>query len=785
MYYWLLSFLLSTSLYCLELSVQGGEENQEEYSILHLKDSEHFLCESERDDFQVVTSVICAFNKRPIQTFENLENNFFHISSKIKDKTFFIIIKPRKKILLQAIHYDLLVDKELYRVQDDYSKHWNIIGYDKNPVFMEKVKTSSNSINFPVPFTESEYPYVGGLDILGKPIHMTRVKDVSDYLLIKKNYQAKNYEKSLAMIDEVLGEFPDTIFKSELMLYQIRSHHELGEPEQLIHIAKQFIREYSSDVNMAEVLADTANAYSKIALYTDADYFFDRLFDEHKGSRFAHLGYIYKAEQLQNSGNSKKALKFYKKALKETTEKAIAAQATYQIILLNLDLGKAKKALKYVKMILDGNRKYFSSRESESIELAMKFSSYNDYQIAADIAGALLESIDKTNDNYEILLKNRGIWLAQTEHKEEALTLFNTYLEQFKYGEFVQEVKRKKDALFFDVNDENSTQKLKHFDLLINKYAGDTIASRALYEKAKLLYELKKYQDVLDLEAELKLLDPTIYEESEAFVEHSALALIEESLKNNQCIRVVNLSKNYDINLSMQWDAKLFKCYLAAGNYDKAKGIAQTHIKSKKYEKRITWLERYTKIDFALGNYTEVIDAAHELISLRSDESKNIATYRLLFDAAQRLGDTETMLNAIQKLEALVGLVYEDIERYTQMVTLAKKLKDDTMLRNYAQKVLQLQEKAKSYTQTPYIEFTLAQSLLQDAKIQKALQVLQSLNDKNISNSKRSRQKYLMGTLFQKLNKLQESKKSYNESIKVDANSSWARLAKDALKFFK
>jgi len=785
LYYWLLSFLLSTSLYCLELSVQGGEENQEEYSILHLKDSEHFLCESERDDFQVVTSVICAFNKRPIQTFENLENNFFHISSKIKDKTFFIIIKPRKKILLQAIHYDLLVDKELYRVQDDYSKHWNIIGYDKNPVFMEKVKTSSNSINFPVPFTESEYPYVGGLDILGKPIHMTRVKDVSDYLLIKKNYQAKNYEKSLAMIDEVLGEFPDTIFKSELMLYQIRSHHELGEPEQLIHIAKQFIREYSSDVNMAEVLADTANAYSKIALYTDADYFFDRLFDEHKGSRFAHLGYIYKAEQLQNSGNSKKALKFYKKALKETTEKAIAAQATYQIILLNLDLGKAKKALKYVKMILDGNRKYFSSRESESIELAMKFSSYNDYQIAADIAGALLESIDKTNDNYEILLKNRGIWLAQTEHKEEALTLFNTYLEQFKYGEFVQEVKRKKDALFFDVNDENSTQKLKHFDLLINKYAGDTIASRALYEKAKLLYELKKYQDVLDLEAELKLLDPTIYEESEAFVEHSALALIEESLKNNQCIRVVNLSKNYDINLSMQWDAKLFKCYLAAGNYDKAKGIAQTHIKSKKYEKRITWLERYTKIDFALGNYTEVIDAAHELISLRSDESKNIATYRLLFDAAQRLGDTETMLNAIQKLEALVGLVYEDIERYTQMVTLAKKLKDDTMLRNYAQKVLQLQEKAKSYTQTPYIEFTLAQSLLQDAKIQKALQVLQSLNDKNISNSKRSRQKYLMGTLFQKLNKLQESKKSYNESIKVDANSSWARLAKDALKFFK
>jgi len=614
---------------------------------------------------------------------------------------------------------------------------------------------------------------------------MTRVKDVSDYLLIKKNYQAKNYARALEMIDEVLDEFPDTIFKSELMLYQIRSYHELGEPEPLIHIAKQFIREYSSDINMAEVLADTANAYSKIALYTDADYFFDRLFDEHQDSRFSHLGYIYKAEQLQNAGNNKKALGFYKRALKKSNERSIAAQAAYQIILLELELGNAKKTVKYVKMILDGERSYFSSRELESIELAMKFTSYDDYQSAADIAGALLESMDKSNDEYEILLKNRGIWLGETEHKEEALAVFNTYVEQFKYGEYIEEIKRRKDALFFEVNDENSTQKLEHFDLLINKYAGDTIASRALYEKAKLLYELKKYQDVLDLEEELKFLDPTIYEESEAFIEYSALGLIEESLKNNQCIRVVDLSKNYDINLSIQWDAELFQCYIAAGNYDKAKDIAQNYIKSKNYEERIAWLERYTKIDFALGNYTEVVDAAQELISIRSDENKNIETYRLLFDAGQRLGEFETMLNAIQKIEALVGLAYKDIERYTQMVTLAKNMKDDVMLRSYAQKVMQLQEKAKSYTQTPYIEFTLTQSFLQDSKTDKALKVLQSLDDRNISNIKRSRQKYLMGTLFQKLDKLQESETAYKESIAIDDNSSWALLAKDALKLLR
>ncbi|MEA1918214.1 MAG: flagellar protein [Campylobacterota bacterium] len=782
MQFWLSLLLLSTTLYSLELSVQTGRENQDEFSILHLKDSERFLCEAEKDDFDLITGVICAFNKRPIQTFSNLENNFFSVSSKVQKDTFFVIIKPRKKMLLKAIHYDLLYDNEIFQVKDNYASHWNIIGYKEEPPFMQKEKRKNTQINFPVPFAKSEYPYVGGLDILGNPIHMTRVKDVSDYLKIKQNFKEKRYDQVLAMIDEVLEEFPDTIFKSELMLYQIRSYHEKGEAEPLISVAKQFIRAYSSDINMAEVLADTANAYSKIALYTDADYFFDRLFDEHKESPFHDLGLIYKAQQLQSAGNNKKALGYYERALRHSADRDIAALAAYQIILLDLEYGRAKQATKNVKMILDGHRSYFASRQLESIEMAMKFSSYDDYQTAADIAGAVLEKMDRSDDEYETLLKNRAVWLSDTKHKEEALELFNAYLERYKYGEYVEEIKRRKDALFFDVSDDNTTQKLEHFSLLMNKYAGDTIAQRALYEKAKLLYEVHKYQEVLDLQDDLAILDPALYEESESLIENSALALIQDFLRNKACINVVNLSKNYDINLSMEWDDELYECYISAGNYDKAKDIAQSHIKSKNYQERISWLERYTKIDFALGNYTEVVDAAKELIALRSDESKNIETYRLLFDASQRLGEFDTILQSIQKIEALVGLNYDDIERYTQMVTLAKNSKDDVMLRSYASKVMKLQEKAKSYTQSPYIEFTLTQAFLGNSKDEEALKILQSLDERNLTKGKRSRQKYLMGTLYQKVDQLEKSKKAYEESIAVDANSSWANLAKDALK---
>ncbi len=412
---------------------------------------------------------------------------------------------------------------------------------------------------------------------------------------------------------------------------------------------------------MAEVLADTANAYSDISLYTDADYFYDRLFDEHKESRYRHLGLIYKAKQLQNSGNNKKALIYYKRALKQSNELDIAALAAYQIALLELEFGHAKKADKYFKIILEGDRNYFITRKNESIDLAERLSSYSNYQSAADIAGSLLEYMEKDDENYEILLKNRGIWLSETQNKEEALEVFNTYIIRYKYGEYLEEVKRRKDALFFDVPDVNATQQLEHFDILMNKYSGDTIATRALYEKAQLLFKFEKYQDVLDLKNDLDTLDPTLYENTEQLIEDSAEGLMEEFLEKKQCVKVVDLSKNYDINLSMEWDAELYKCYIGAGDFDKAKDIAQSHIKSKDIEERIAWLERYTKIDFALGNYTEVVDAATELILLRSDENENIDTYRLLFDAGQRLGDFDTLLDAIQKIEALLGLDYNYI----------------------------------------------------------------------------------------------------------------------------
>ncbi len=770
------------SISALELSVQSGKEASQSYSLLHLRNTERFLCQEKRDDMDVTTSVVCAFKKRPPTPIQQIENDFFSIRSTLKENTFFIIVTPFKKIALYPQYFNLLDENETFQVKDDYAKHWIIMGYEKNPPLLKTFDKNKLSINFPIPHMETAHPFIGGLDMLGNPIKMTRIKDVSEYLNIKKHYESGRYDMALGLIDEVLKEYPDTIFKSELMLYRIRSYHKKGEAEPLIETAKQFMREYSSDLNMAEVLADTANAYANIGLFTDADYFFDRLFDEHKESPFSHLGYVYKAQQLESSGNAVKAMEYYERALRQATDRDTASLAAERMVLLLLEQGKTKRAEMYARKILQGNPAYFVGKSEASIELALDFASRSYFKIAADIATVLLDAMDRSNENYETLLKNRGYWLAETAYKEDALDAFNAYLDAYKYGMYADEIKKEKDALFFDVNDENSSARLERYDLLMNKYAGDSIAERALYEKAKLLLAEQRYREVLELEERLSHVDPTLYDDVPSIIVQAAIGEIETSLRANACENVVNLSQYHDINLSREWDGKLFECFITAGDFEAAKHIALGHLKSKNYNERSAWLERYIRIDFALGNYTAVIDAAKELIALRDDVASKGDIYRTLFDAAQRLGEKETMLDAITQIETVSGLNFDDVERYTQMVTLAKDSSDDVMLESFAKKVMTLQERTQSFTQSPYIEFTLAQALQTNGKLAQALEVVKSLDKRDLNPSKRSRQKYLLGTLYQKNGAIDSSRKAYEACMEADSNGSWAKLASDALK---
>jgi hypothetical protein len=266
-------------------------------------------------------------------------------------------------------------------------------------------------------------------------------------------------------------------------------------------------------------------------------------------------------------------------------------------------------------------------------------------------------------------------------------------------------------------------------------------------------------------------------------ITQSATEITKQKLQALKCSEALSMQKMYKIKLPVEWDGLTFDCALQMGNFPVAQIMVAKHLKSKNIGELELWLSRAVKANFAQGKYKEATQAGKELIDLLEAQKNPPLNdiYRVMFDTAQRSADAEGMVRYIKGCENVFGVDFKDIERYTQMVALGVKRKDEVMTQSYAQKVVALQERTKTYTQSPFIEFTLAQSLMNRDKNKEAVGILKSLNSRTLTNEKRARQQYLMGSLLMKLGRNSEAKIAFNGSIKADKNSAWGKLAKDAL----
>ncbi len=783
---WLLLLLLYTNffttLFALEVTLQGAKENFSEYSTLHVRDANPFLCQEITNDFEVVTKIVCAFSQEPSKEFTKIQNDFFEIDTQMQKKTFFLIIEPFYKMQLFPMVFDLSEEDTVYTADVKLAKHWMIVGYKEKLPLIKHRKNVEKSINFPFTLTSDMLPYVGGLDIKGNPVHIKRVKDVSDYIKIKKYFKEKKYDLCLNLIGEVMSEYPDSLFRGELLFYKIRVYAKLKNYDDLIATSKEYLKEYSSDEHVPEVLALTAQAYSKIGLSTDADYFFDRLFSEHKNSKYTQWGYIYMGNMLEEAGSSSKAVGFYEKALNETNDIEVAVTAAYALAKYKLNHSKVKDAATYVMKIIKAKPDFFMQDLKTSLDMMNGFAQEEDYVTAAAIAKAIVDASSPELDQYEELLKNVGIWLAKTDQKQEALDALNRYLQTYKYGTYEEDVQAAKDSLFFESEDENLTTRLKKYNELIDIYGDDTIGERAVYEKAKLLLHNKMYGDILAMKDSLVSLEKEKYPDVEDIINQSVKGLMEFSLKNKKCQEVLNLSNEYNISLSDRWDDGIYECAMKGGDFVLSKKIVSKHLNAKDLNARKKWLYRYINVDFATGNYSEVIEASKELIIL-IEEDKNSQyneVYRILFDAYQRVEKKNKLIEVITKIQETFGLSYKDIERYVAVMALGSERKDVNMVIKYGDDVMKIQNSSNSYAQSPFVEFTLYQAYVDKNDYNKALEIIKSLDTLNLTPAQRARQKYLLGSVYEKLWRDADAQKAYEEAIKAKADSPWAKLAQEA-----
>lgn len=635
-------FFLSFS-FALEISISSAKEKSQLYSILHLQDKTSFLCQSTLNDFEETTRVICAFSKKPSQKIKDIQNDFFEITTKIQESGYFLIITPYHKMKLFPIVFNMVKESDVYSANVKLAQHWMLVGFKDKVPFIKEDPKNQNGIHFPFVMKKDMFPYVGGLDLKGNPVYIKKVQDVTDYIKIKKYYAAAKYYKCLDLINSILETYPNTLFRAELLFYQIKVFAKLKDYDRVIDISQEYLREYSSDENVAEILSLAANAYAKGGLNIDADYFFDRLFSEHQDSEYSKWGYLYKGEMLEASGASKKALKFYLKAFFEAKTIELASTAAFKIALYQSNNFKLKEAAKYIKKILKVMPQYLIQEMELSMDLMNLFADGEDYLTASEMAKILLESMDKNEEQREKLLKDRAIWLSKTSHKKEALKVLNQYIKEYQYGTYEQEIMFAKDALFFDTSDENNSQKLVHFNDLIEEYAQDSIGLRALYEKAKLLLEEKQYDEVLGMKESLLQLNKDDFSDVKDIIKNAAKGSMEKNLEEDNCQEVLNISNEYNITLSNKWDDGIYNCAMKGGDFILSKRIAFSNLKLQDLELRKLWLYRYIKVDFSTGNYSEVIEASQDLIALIDEDIKQLKNkeyvdvYRYLFDTYQRL----------------------------------------------------------------------------------------------------------------------------------------------------
>ncbi len=346
----------------------------------------------------------------------------------------------------------------------------------------------------------------------------------------------------------------------------------------------------------------------------------------------------------------------------------------------------------------------------------------------------------------------------------------------------MQEIQVAKDSLFFDVNDENTSSKFANYDKLMQEYANDTIGNKAIYEKAKLLVEQKMFSEVLGMEEKLYGLDSAEYVGVPALITDAAIGSMKQALDAKECNSVLIISSKYKIELSSEWDDGIYECAMKGADFELAKKMADRNLKSKDLQQRKKWLYRYIKVDFATGNYSNVIEASKELVTLISDD-KNSAykdVYRYLFDTYHRLEDYEKTIEAVAKVVNAYGDDYADIDRYVAVMAVGSDKKDNNLVVEYGEKVMKIQRASGSNPQSPFVEFTLYWAYNEKEDYNRALEVIKSLDAIELDKTQKARQKYLLGNVLSKLWRDEEASKAYQEAIDADPTSAWAGLAKSA-----
>ncbi|MGL2576616.1 tetratricopeptide repeat protein [Helicobacter pylori] len=791
--FFLLMGLLSHSLNALSLTLTQGKEGGEDFSVLTLRNDKSFSCfyTNEKPPSGIEASLSIMHAKRPIECvidsipkegFTPLENAFFNITYSMRQQQFILHIKPKvmRRLTLFSFDRDYKKAIPLFVENDAKAKMWQIIGYDQKIPFLSEKDNAQKGLNFPITIKDAQTPIIQELDVNNKPLLTTKGYDLNAYLEAKKQMDSQAYFDALRTISRAFKNYPQTIFKKDLYLLEIIALGKLGiKRSLLIDIGTQWIKNYPTDPNIPEALYYVAKALDENNNYKQAVRYYKRILLEYKNSRYAPLAQMRLAVEAAEASDLSSASMLFKEAFSNAKDKESASEIALNWAEAEINYQNFNNAKYLIDKVVQSNPDYLSMHSELALDLLKLLKKNQMNESAIEIAQLLLNQDDDVKAK-EQALYDLGALYARIRDFKNAHLYNLRYLQDHAELERASVVRaRDKKALFS--MEGNTQEKIAHYDKIIQNFPNSNESLKALELKAQLLFDNKRYAEVLGMQKNLPKDSPLI--------QKTLNILAKTPLEDNRCEEALKyLSQMTAFEFTPKEEIQAFDCLYFASLKEKAQVIALNALKAAKTpSEKLTWLYRLGRNYYRLGDFKNSTLASKDALilaqSLNKKEFYDIAF--VLFSDYMQNNEKGLALN----LYAFLEKHFKDDKRMALVYfKLLENEKDPKSVKIYATSLLKLQDAYKDYSYTPFGEFALIDAYRVTKDYLKALEALDKLLNRRLSLEDHQKALYLQSSLLDLTNQKAKSKASLEKCVQLkqkDQTNAWQNLCEQGLNLFK
>ncbi|EJB60061.1 DUF7494 domain-containing protein [Helicobacter pylori] len=791
--FFLLMGLLSHSLNALSLTLTQGKEGGEDFSVLTLRNDKAFSCSyaNEKPPSGIEASLSIIHAKRPIECvidsipkegFTPLENAFFNITYSMRQQQFILHIKPKvmRRLTLFSFDRDYKKAIPLFVENDAKAKMWQIIGYDQKIPFLSEKDNAQKGLNFPIIIKDAQTPIIQELDVNNKPLLTTKGYDLNAYLEAKKQMDSQAYFDALRTISRAFKNYPQTIFKKDLYLLEIIALGKLGiKKPLLIDIGTQWIKNYPTDPNIPEALYYVAKALDENNNYKQAVRYYKRILLEYKNSRYAPLAQMHLAIEAAEASDLSSASMLFKEAFSNAKDKESASEIALNWAEAEINYQNFNNAKYLIDKVVQSNPDYLSTHSELALELLKLLKKNQMNESTIEIAQLLLNQDDDVKAK-EQALYDLGALYARIKDFKNAHLYNLRYLQDHAELERASVVRARDEKALFSMEG-NTQEKIAHYDKIIQNFPNSNEAQKALELKAQLLFDNKRYAEVLGMQKNLPKDSPLI--------QKTLNVLAKTPLENHRCEEALKyLSQITAFEFTPKEEIQAFDCLYFASLKEKAQIIALNALKAAKTpSEKLIWLYRLGRNYYRLGDFKNSTLASKDALILAQNLNKkefyDIAF--VLFSDYMQNNEKGLALNLYAFLEKhfkgdkRMALVY---------FKLLENEKDPKSVKIYATSLLKLQDAYKDYSYTPFSEFALIDAYRTTKDYLKALETLDKLLNRRLSLEDHQKALYLQSSLLDLTHQKAKSRASLEKCVQLkqkDQTNAWQNLCEQGLNLFK